>query len=113
MSGIIEQIQRDALDPNFPVSALLRKVKLAAAKLKLPKVEDWVDSEPKIFRMIWLQMRFWWRHRLCVQNICSRNLKSVATNKSVPIWSVLPLSHLSADALTEPCDLPRYSFTIE
>src|ERR1700682_5592438 len=47
MSGIIEQIQRDALDPNFPVSALLRKVKLAAAKLKLPKVEDWVDSELK------------------------------------------------------------------
>lgn len=47
MPNIIEQIQKDALDPNFPVSALLRKVKLAATKLKLPKVEDWVDSELK------------------------------------------------------------------
>jgi hypothetical protein len=47
MTGIIEQIQRDALNPEFPVSALLRKVKLAAAKLKLEKVEDWVDHELK------------------------------------------------------------------
>jgi hypothetical protein len=47
MPSIIEQIQKDALDPNFPASALLRKVKLAAAKLKLAKVEDWVDNELK------------------------------------------------------------------
>ncbi len=45
MPGIIEQIQQEALDPKFPVATLLRKVKLAASKLKLEKVEDWVDNE--------------------------------------------------------------------
>ena len=45
--GIIEQIQKDALDRSVPVSTLLRKVKLAAAKLGLPKVEGWVDKELK------------------------------------------------------------------
>jgi hypothetical protein len=45
MPTIIEQIQRDALDSNIPVSALLRRVKLAAAKLRLDVIEDWVDKE--------------------------------------------------------------------
>jgi hypothetical protein len=42
---MIEQIQRDAVDDKVPVSTLLRKVKLAAAKLGLGTVEDWVESE--------------------------------------------------------------------
>ncbi|QKC95926.1 AbiTii domain-containing protein [Mesorhizobium sp. NZP2298] len=45
MSGLVEEIQRDALNPNVPVSTILRKVKLAAAKLKLTKIEDWVEHE--------------------------------------------------------------------
>jgi hypothetical protein len=45
MPTIIEQIQRDALDREVPVSSLLRRVKLAAAKLGLPQVEDWVEHE--------------------------------------------------------------------
>ncbi|MES0023140.1 MULTISPECIES: hypothetical protein [unclassified Mesorhizobium] len=45
MAGLVEEIQRDALNPNIPVSNLLRKVKVAAAKLKLDKVEDWVEHE--------------------------------------------------------------------
>lgn len=45
MSGLVEEIQRDALDPHTSVSTLLRKVKLAAAKLQLPTVEEWVDHE--------------------------------------------------------------------
>lgn len=45
MSGLVEEIQRDALDPQTSVSTLLRKVKLAAAKLQLPAVEEWVDHE--------------------------------------------------------------------
>jgi hypothetical protein len=45
MPTIIEQIQRDALDPNVPISALLRRVKLAAVKLGLGAVEDWVEQE--------------------------------------------------------------------
>jgi hypothetical protein len=47
MPTIVEQIQHDALDQNVPVSGLLRRVKLAAAKLGLEKVEEWVDSELK------------------------------------------------------------------
>lgn len=45
MAGLVEEIQRDALNPNIRVSTLLRKVKVAAAKLKLNKVEDWVEHE--------------------------------------------------------------------
>jgi hypothetical protein len=45
MPTLVEQIQRDALDPKVPVSALLRRVKFAAAKLGLGRVEDWVEQE--------------------------------------------------------------------
>lgn len=45
MPSIVEQIQRDALDPAIPVSSLLRRVKLAAAKLALGDVETWVERE--------------------------------------------------------------------
>jgi hypothetical protein len=45
MTSLIEQIQRAALDPNIPVSTLLRQVKLAAAKLQLGETEDWVEKE--------------------------------------------------------------------
>jgi AbiTii len=45
MARIIEQLQKDALDPTVSVSALLRRVKLAATKLGLPAVEDWVEKE--------------------------------------------------------------------
>jgi len=45
MAGLIEEIQRDAIDRTVPVATLLRKVKLAAAKLKLPALEEWVESE--------------------------------------------------------------------
>lgn len=45
MPSLVEEIQRDALDPQTSVSTLLRKVKLAAAKLQLPAVEEWVDHE--------------------------------------------------------------------
>src|SRR5215510_7491579 len=47
MPSIMEEIQKDTLDHNVPVSVLLRKVKLAAAKLGLPTVEGWVDKELK------------------------------------------------------------------
>jgi hypothetical protein len=45
MVSIIEQIQRDALDRTVRVSDLLRRVKLAATKLGLGVVEDWVECE--------------------------------------------------------------------
>ncbi len=45
MTGLIQEIQRDALDPNVPTDALLRRVKLAAAKLNLENLEKWVEQE--------------------------------------------------------------------
>ena len=40
MSGLIEGIQRDALDHSVPISSLLRKVKAAASKLNLPPLRN-------------------------------------------------------------------------
>jgi hypothetical protein len=45
MTTLIEQIQRDCVDNTASVSALLRKVKLAASKLGVAQVESWVDNE--------------------------------------------------------------------
>ncbi len=45
MTGLVERLQRDSLDETVSVSNLLRSTKLAAAKLKLSRVEDWVNSE--------------------------------------------------------------------
>lgn len=45
MTTLIEQIQRDCVDPTASVSSLLRKVKLAASKLDVGQVESWVDNE--------------------------------------------------------------------
>ena len=42
---LIEQIQRDCIDPNVPVSILLLKVKLAASKLKVRNLSSWVHDE--------------------------------------------------------------------
>lgn len=45
MPSIIEEIQRDAVETSVPVSALLRRMKLAATKLGLGEVEAWVEQE--------------------------------------------------------------------
>jgi hypothetical protein len=45
MATLLEQIQRDCVDPTASVSSLLRKVRLAASKLGVVQVEGWVDSE--------------------------------------------------------------------
>jgi hypothetical protein len=47
MAGLVEELQREALDPNVPVSVLLRKVKLVAVKLQLTDAVDWADAELK------------------------------------------------------------------
>lgn len=45
MAGLIEEIQTQALDPTVRVTDVLRKVKLAAVKLKLTETIDWVERE--------------------------------------------------------------------
>src|SRR5262245_16715118 len=44
-AGLVEEIQKAAVDPDVAVSTLLRRVKLAAVKLKLDMVQDWVELE--------------------------------------------------------------------
>lgn len=43
--SLVEEIQAGALNRDVPVVDLLRRVKLAAAKLKLSDTLDWVDRE--------------------------------------------------------------------
>jgi len=45
VSGLIAEIQQDALDPSKRVVDLLRKVKLAAVKLQLDDAIEWADLE--------------------------------------------------------------------
>lgn len=45
MTSLIVEIQQAALDAKLPMESLLRRVKLAAAKLNLSALEEWVDSE--------------------------------------------------------------------
>ena len=47
MATLVEQIQRDAADPNVSVATLLQRVNIVSVKLKLDVVEDWVDHELK------------------------------------------------------------------
>jgi hypothetical protein len=45
MATLLEQLQRDCIDPKVPVSMLLLQVKLAANKLGIAQAEEWVDKE--------------------------------------------------------------------
>jgi hypothetical protein len=47
MAGLVEEIQALALDPTVKVTELLRRVKLAAVKLKLQDAVEWADLELK------------------------------------------------------------------
>lgn len=45
MPGLIHEISELASDPNVKVGPLLRKMKIAAVRLKLDDLESWVDHE--------------------------------------------------------------------
>lgn len=45
MSGMIYELVNDASDATKPVSQLLRRMKVAAVRLKLDALESWVDHE--------------------------------------------------------------------
>jgi AbiTii len=45
MTGLVEEIQAQAIDRHASVANLLRKVKLAAVKLKLEAAVEWVEQE--------------------------------------------------------------------
>jgi AbiTii len=45
VESLVEQLQRDAIDPKVRVADLLRKVLLVASKLEVPSVPTWVEKE--------------------------------------------------------------------
>ena len=45
MDGIILELQRDAIDENIDINALLRKAYLVSYKLKLNDFEEWIRQE--------------------------------------------------------------------
>jgi hypothetical protein len=45
MSSLVDELQRDALNPDVRVSDLLRKAKTIAVKLDLPELAAWVEKE--------------------------------------------------------------------
>jgi hypothetical protein len=45
MASLVEELQRDALNPDVRVSDLLRKAKTIAVKLDLPELAAWVEKE--------------------------------------------------------------------
>ncbi|MBL8570205.1 MAG: hypothetical protein JNK84_14135 [Phreatobacter sp.] len=45
MPSLIEEIQQGAIDQNVRVDTLLRQMKLAAVKLKMDQIEEWVSKE--------------------------------------------------------------------
>ena len=45
MSGIVLELQREALDETVSTESLLRKAYLVAKKLKLEEFEDWLSQE--------------------------------------------------------------------
>lgn len=66
MAGLIAEIQADALSSLVPIDALLRRVKLAAAKLQLEALETWVEQElngyecePPDYRIVFGQPAGW------------------------------------------------------
>lgn len=45
MPNLIEEIQRDASNDSIPASQLLRRMKIAASKLRLTELGEWVEHE--------------------------------------------------------------------
>ena len=49
-NSLIDELQLDASNPAIPVTALLRKALMVAAKLELPGVPEWINKELSGYR---------------------------------------------------------------
>ena len=45
MSGLVAELQEDALNPKTKSSDLLRKAKVVSVKLSLNSITEWIDRE--------------------------------------------------------------------
>jgi hypothetical protein len=107
MPGLIEEIQRDAANSTVPIDALLRRVKLAAAKLQLSGLETWVENElngypdevPK-YRYVFGDPMGWNPHSGCVP-IHSHDQKIMEIISRAPVAEPVGSIH---DALNKNLD---------
>jgi hypothetical protein len=137
LAGMIEELQRDALDPSVPVDALLRRVQLAAVKLDLPEVEAWVKNElggykaylPH-YRKVTGQLRMWnlyhgWVPVLIQQDELANTVSTVPFSQSIGILTDLvrqkekrdstlrfPLTARQVDALSGLVEQGSARFTV-
>lgn len=94
MASLVDEIRAQALDGRVPVTALLLKVKVAAAELELPEFEAWADreldgypadSEIPRYRMVAAELRAWNPYQGW-QAILSSDPKTLKLfNRTVPI----------------------------
>ena len=47
MSSLVEELQAGAMNPDVPISTLLRQAKVVAYKLDLPELLEWAEQELK------------------------------------------------------------------
>lgn len=84
MDGIVIELQREALDENVSIEALLRKAYLVAKKLKLTNFEEWINNEQNgyhgevpEYRMIGGDYRAWNPYRGWIPVVLSGGVEKV------------------------------------
>ena len=104
MSGLVEQLQMEALDKANSIADLLRKAKLAAVKLGMTDAVRWVDAElagyktePPDYRMVKGELRWWnpyhgWQPAVIADaelnhNVCTRPVTEAVTSLEATIGS--------------------------
>lgn len=98
MSGIVLELQKEALDETVSIESLLRKAYLVAKKLKLKDFEEWINQElngydnqfPK-YRSVRGEIKAWNPYHGWIPMILSANVADLVS--SMPLG--LPISAIS------------------
>ena len=67
MTGLVLELQREALDSSVPVGSLLRKASVISRKLDLKEVDEWIgcelggyrDVDPPEYRKVFGELKAW------------------------------------------------------
>lgn len=98
MSGIVLELQKEALDETVSIESLLRKAYLVAKKLKLKDFEEWINQElngydnqfPK-YRSVRGEIKAWNPYYGWIPMILSANVADLVS--SMPLG--LPISAIA------------------
>lgn len=104
MEGIVFGLEKEALDENISIEALLRKAYLVARKLKLKDFEEWIvseqngyDGEIPDYRMIGGEYKAWNPYRGWIPVVLSGDVGKVLSriplhNSVSALWDVYSTS---------------------